>query len=341
MASKELLFDAKAREKLSRGVDKLANAVKVTLGPKGRNVVIEKSFGAPVITKDGVSVAKEIELEDKFENMGAQMVREVASKTNDIAGDGTTTATVLAQSIVREGMKYVAAGMNPMDLKRGIDKAVAAVVESLATKKLDLAWLGGFTFVQAKIRTGGTAIPIAQREEDARFTSKFVTADPAIKTLADLKGKTFAFGAPSSTSGSLMPRYFLQQAGLNPEKDFKTVAYSGAHDATVAFVAAGKANAGVLNASVWDKLVELKKVDPEKVRVFSTTPPYFDYNWTVRGDLDPALIKKLTDAFLKLDPNNPEHKEIMALQRASKFIPSKKENYDGIEQAARSAGLLK
>ena len=217
----------------------------------------------------------------------------------------------------------------------------AAVVESLETKKLDLAWLGGFTFVQAKIRTGGTAIPIVQREEDARFTSKYVTADPAIKTLADLKGKTFAFGAPSSTSGSLMPRFFLQQAGLNPEKDFKTVAYSGAHDATVAFVAAGKADAGVLNASVWDKLVELKKVDPEKVRVFATTPPYFDYNWTVRGDLDPALIKKLTDAFLKLDPNNPEHKEIMALQRASKFIPSKKENYDGIEQAARSAGLLK
>ena len=217
----------------------------------------------------------------------------------------------------------------------------AAVVESLATKKLDLAWLGGFTFVQAKIRTGGTAIPIVQREEDARFTSKYVTADPAIKTLADLKGKTFAFGAPSSTSGSLMPRFFLQQAGLNPEKDFKTVAYSGAHDATVAFVAAGKADAGVLNASVWDKLVELKKVDPEKVRVFATTPPYFDYNWTVRGDLDPTLIKKLTDAFLKLDPNNPEHKEIMALLRASKFIPSKKENYDGIEQAARSAGLLK
>ena len=217
----------------------------------------------------------------------------------------------------------------------------AAVVESLATKKLDLAWLGGFTFVQAKIRTGGTAIPIVQREEDARFTSKYVTADPAIKTLADLKGKTFAFGAPSSTSGSLMPRFFLQQAGLNPEKDFKAVAYSGAHDATVAFVAAGKADAGVLNASVWDKLVELKKVDPEKVRVFATTPPYFDYNWTVRGDLDPALIKKLTDAFLKLDPNNPEHKEIMALQRASKFIPSTKENYDGIEQAARSAGLLK
>ncbi len=217
----------------------------------------------------------------------------------------------------------------------------AAVVESLATKKLDLAWLGGFTFVQAKIRTNGTAIPIVQREEDAKFTSKFITADPAIKSLADLKGKTFAFGAPSSTSGSLMPRYFLQQAGLNPEKDFRNVAFSGAHDATVAFVAAGKAEAGVLNASVWDKLVEAKKVDTDKVRVFATTPTYFDYNWTVRGDLDPVLVKKITDAFLKLDPKNPEHAEIMALQRASKFIPTKKENYDGIEKAAQSAGLLK
>ncbi|PKO35194.1 MAG: putative selenate ABC transporter substrate-binding protein [Betaproteobacteria bacterium HGW-Betaproteobacteria-7] len=217
----------------------------------------------------------------------------------------------------------------------------AAVVESLATKKIDLAWLGGFTFVQAKIRTNGTAIPIAQREEDAKFTSKFITADPAIKSLSDLKGKTFAFGSPSSTSGSLMPRFFLQQAGINPEKDFKNVAFSGAHDATVAFVAAGKVEAGVLNASVWDKLVETRKVDTAKVRVFATTPPYFDYNWTVRGDLDPALIKKLTDAFLKLDPANPEHKEILALQRAAKFIPTQKENYDGIEKAAYSAGLLK
>ena len=217
----------------------------------------------------------------------------------------------------------------------------AAVVESLATKKLDLAWLGGFTYVQAKIRTNGTAIPIVQRAEDAVFTSKFITADPSIQTLADLKGKTFAFGAPSSTSGSLMPRYFLLQDGLNPEKDFKTVAYSGAHDATVAFVAAGKAQAGVLNTSVWDKLVETKKVDPSKVRVFATTPTYFDYNWTVRGDLDPAIIKKLTDAFLALDPAKPEHKALMDLQRASKFIPTKPENYAGTEAAAKSAGLLK
>ncbi len=131
MAAKEILFDAKAREKLKRGVDKLANAVKVTLGPKGRNVVIEKSFGSPIITKDGVTVAKEIELEDKFENMGAQMVKEVASKTSDIAGDGTTTATILAQAIFNEGGKLVAAGRNPMAIKRGIDKAVESVVAEL------------------------------------------------------------------------------------------------------------------------------------------------------------------------------------------------------------------
>src|SRR3712207_1679079 len=134
MAAKDVKFGATARERMLHGVDILANAVKVTLGPKGRNVVLDKSFGAPRITKDGVTVAKEIELADKFENMGAQMVREVASKTNDLAGDGTTTATVLAQAIVREGAKAVAAGMNPMDLKRGIDKAVAAIVTELEAK---------------------------------------------------------------------------------------------------------------------------------------------------------------------------------------------------------------
>src|SRR5260370_358810 len=131
MPAKDVRFHESARHKLRAGVNILADAVKVTLGPKGRNVVLERSFGAPTVTKDGVSVAKEIELKEKFENMGAQMVKEVASKTSDVAGDGTTTATVLAQAIVREGMKYVASGMNPMDLKRGIDKAVTAVVEEL------------------------------------------------------------------------------------------------------------------------------------------------------------------------------------------------------------------
>ncbi len=217
----------------------------------------------------------------------------------------------------------------------------AAVVEALATRKIDMAWLGGFTFVQASIRTKGTAVPLVQRAEDAKFTSKFITASEGIKGFADLKGKTFAFGAPSSTSGHLMPRYFLGQEGINPDRDFKNTAFSGAHDATVAFVQAGKVDAGVLNASVWDKLVEQKKVDTTKVRVFATTPPYFDYNWAVRGDLDPKLQARLRDAFLKLDAANPAHKDIMALQRASKFVPTTAENYKGIESAAHAAGLLK
>jgi phosphonate transport system substrate-binding protein len=218
----------------------------------------------------------------------------------------------------------------------------AAVVEGLATHKLDLAWLGGFTYVQARLRTNGGAVPIVQRAEDATFTSRFIVPmNSTAKTLADLKGKTFAFGAPSSTSGSLMPRYYLLQAGIDPERDFKSVAFSGAHDATVAFVAAGRAEAGVLNASVMDKLVENHNANAAKVRVLAVTPPYFDYNWTVRPGLDPALTKKLTDAFLALDPGKPEMKDIMDLQRASKFIPTKNSNYDGIEAAARSAGLIK
>lgn len=218
----------------------------------------------------------------------------------------------------------------------------AAVVEGLATNKIDLAWLGGFTFVQAKLRTNGAAVPIVQRAEDEKFTSKFIVPiDSKAKTLADLKGATFAFGSPSSTSGHLMPRYFLLHAGIDPEKDFKTVAFSGAHDATVAFVAAGRAGAGVLNASVMDKLIESANPNAAKVRVLATTAPYYDYNWTVRPGLDAATTKKLADAFLKLDAANSEHKEILALQRASKFIPTKASNYNDIEAAARSAGLLK
>ena len=218
----------------------------------------------------------------------------------------------------------------------------AAVVEGLANNKLDLAWLGGFTYVQARIRTNGGVVPIVQRAEDAKFTSRFIVpVGSTAKTLADLKGKTFAFGSPSSTSGSLMPRYYLLQAGIDPERDFKSVAFSGAHDATVAFVAAGRADAGVLNASVLDKLIETNNANAAKVRVLSITPPYFDYNWTVRPGMDAALTKKLSDAFLKLDPAQPEMKEIMDLQRASKFIPTQSSNYDGIEAAAKSAGLIK
>jgi phosphonate transport system substrate-binding protein len=217
----------------------------------------------------------------------------------------------------------------------------AAVVEALAAKKIDMAWLGGFTFVQARLRTGN-AIPIVQRAEDQAFTSKFIAnGESGINSLNDLKGRTFSFGSVSSTSGHLMPRFYLQQNGINPERDFKRVAFSGAHDATALQVEAGKVDAGVLNASVWDKLLQDKRVDPAKIKVIYTTPPYFDYNWTVRGDLDPLLVKKIADAFLKLDPKNPAQKEILDLQRASRFVPTNPDNYRGIESAAREAGLIK
>ncbi|MDV9031235.1 putative selenate ABC transporter substrate-binding protein [Pseudomonas sp. RAC1] len=216
-----------------------------------------------------------------------------------------------------------------------------AVVESLASNRLDLAWLGGFTFVQVHLKDP-TATPLVQREQDAQFTSKFITANPEVKSLADLKGKTFAFGSISSTSGSLMPRYFmLKQDNIKPESYFSRVAYSGAHDATVAWVQAGKVDAGVLNASVWQKLVDAGKVDTTKVRVFATTPTYYDYNWTVRGNMDPALKEKIKQAFLALDPAKPEQKAILDLQAASRFIETQPENYVGTEQAAREAGLLK
>ena len=216
----------------------------------------------------------------------------------------------------------------------------AASVETLINRKVDLAWFGGFTFVQASARSGGKVIPIVQREEDERFRSVFITSDPAIKTLADLKGKDVSFGAQSSTSGHLMPRSALLQAGVDPDKDFKRVAYSGAHDATIAAVAAGKVQAGALNISVWEKFVADKRVDTDKVRVFFTTSPYYDYNWSVSAEMSEALRAKLTQAFLALDRTTPEGKEILDLQRATRFVPTRPENYKGIEAAAKSAGLL-
>jgi len=216
----------------------------------------------------------------------------------------------------------------------------AATVEGLAAGKLDLVWYGGFTFVQARKRTGN-AIPLVQREEDVHFHSKvIVPADSAARTLADLKGANFAFGSVSSTSGHLMPRYFFLQNGIDPEKDFKKVSFSGAHDVTAKWVEAKKVDAGALNESVWQKLLDEKKIDPAKVRVLWTTPDYVDYTWAVRGDLDPAVVEKLRAAFLALDSSNPEHKKILDLQRTKKFVKSSVESYQAIEKAARSAKLL-
>ncbi|MBZ8138345.1 putative selenate ABC transporter substrate-binding protein [Rubrivivax gelatinosus] len=216
----------------------------------------------------------------------------------------------------------------------------AAAVETLVNRKIDLAWFGGFTFVQASIRSGGQVVPLVQREEDQKFRSVFVSADPAIRTLADIKGRDFSFGSQSSTSGHLMPRSFLMQAGIEPDRDFRRVAYSGAHDATVAAVAAGKVAAGALNISVWDKLVAENKVDTRRVHVVYTTPPYYDYNWTVHAQMPAALREKIKAAFLALSRDSAEGREVLELQRATRFVPTQPENYKGIEAAARAAGLI-
>lgn len=217
----------------------------------------------------------------------------------------------------------------------------AGSVEALVANKVDMVWYGGFTFVQANIRSNKGVMPLVQREEDQKFTSVFITrTDSGIHQLADLKGKTFTFGSPSSTSGHLMPRSNLLVNHIDPDKDLKQIAFSSAHDATIAAVAGGKVQAGALNALVWKKFVDEKKVDTSMVNVFYTTPPFFDYNWTVRKDMPIALQEKIRKAFLNLDPSKPQDKVILDLQRASKFVPTKAENYMAIEKAARSAGLL-
>lgn len=217
-----------------------------------------------------------------------------------------------------------------------------AAVEALVNKNVDMVWFGGFTHVQANVRSGGKIIPIAQREEDTKFQSVFITkTDSGIKTLADLKGKQVSFGSASSTSGHLMPRSFLLAANIDPDKDFKRVAYSGAHDATIASVVSGKVDAAALDITVWNKFVKENKVDTKDVNVFYTTPGYFNYNWSVHADMPVATREKLTKAILDISPNDAAGKEILELNRATKYVPTKAENYKGLEAAARSAGLLK
>jgi len=217
----------------------------------------------------------------------------------------------------------------------------AATVEGLAANRLDLVWFGGFTSVQASRRAKG-AQRIIMRKEDAQFKSKFITRKGSgIRSLKDLKGKTFAFGSVSSTSGHLMPRFYLLQAGIKPEKDFAKFAFSRAHDATAAWVEAGRVDAGALNFLVWDKLVQSKKVDISKVVVFWTTPPYVDYVWTIRGGIDQKLVKKISKAFLNLDYKNPVHRKLLKLHRTKGYIPAKDSEWKGIEKAAIAAGLMK
>ena len=216
-----------------------------------------------------------------------------------------------------------------------------AAVEALVNKKVDLVWFGGFTHVQAQLRSGGKIVPIAQREEDTKFQSVFIAkTDSGIKTLADLKGRQVSFGSQSSTSGHLMPRHFLLQAQLNPEKDFRRIAYSGAHDATIASVVSGKVDAAALDITVWRKFVGENKVDTKAVDVFHTTPTYFNYNWSMHVDTPAALRERVQKALLELNAATPEGKEILQLNRATRYIPTSPENYKGLESAGRSAGLI-
>lgn len=217
-----------------------------------------------------------------------------------------------------------------------------AAVEAMVNKNVDMVWFGGFTYVQAAYRSGGKVVPIAQRVEDTKFHSVFITkANSAIKSLADLKGKQVSFGSQSSTSGHLMPRSYLLQANIDPDRDFKRIAYSGAHDATIASVVSGKVDAAALDITVWNKFVSEGRVDTKEVMVFYTTPGYFNYNWAVHADMPAAMREKVTKALLDIDPATALGKEILSLNRATRYITTSADNYKGIEIAARSAGLLK
>ncbi|MEJ7804409.1 MAG: putative selenate ABC transporter substrate-binding protein [Telluria sp.] len=217
-----------------------------------------------------------------------------------------------------------------------------AVVSALGSGKIDFAWLGGFSFVQAKVMTGAT--PVVMRDIDRQFKSVFISnTGSGINKPDDLKGKTFAFGAKSSTSGHLFPRYYLDKNyAINPERDFGSAPmYSGAHDSTVKLVESGKIQAGALNAEVWNRLVDSKKVDQAKVKVIWTTPEFVDYTWSARKGMPPAMTKKFADAFLTLNANNPADKAVLDLQGAKKFVTANPNDFDLIEQVGRSTGLLK
>jgi phosphonate transport system substrate-binding protein len=222
----------------------------------------------------------------------------------------------------------------------------AAVVTAFRNGDIDLAWFGGLTGVQARLAVDG-AVAVVQRETDEAFHSVFVAApDSGIASLEDLAGKSFAFGSESSTSGNLMPRYYLkEEAGLNPEADFSSVTYSGSHDATWKLVEAGTVDAGALNASVWNQRLQDGEVDESKVAVFYTTPPYYDYHWVARPDLDDEFgagtTQKIVDAMLAIDPaNGGIEADIYKAFEESKFIATENANYDAIEAIGRELGLI-
>jgi len=262
----------------------------------------------------------------------AQQVFRVTTIPEEAATEQVRKFTPLANYLEKQlGMKVEFTPVNDYP----------AAVEALVNKKVDLVWFGGFTHVQANLRSGGKIVPLAQREEDTKFQSVFIAkTDSGIKTLADMKGKQVSFGSQSSTSGHLMPRSFLLAANLNPEKDFRRIAYSGAHDATIASVVSGKVDAAALDITVWRKFVGENKVDTKAVDVFHTTPTFFNYNWSMHADTPAELRERVKKALLEIDPATPEGKEILQLNRATRYIPTAPENYKGLESAGRSAGLI-
>ena len=263
----------------------------------------------------------------------AQDVLRVSTIPEEAASEQIRKFTPLVKYLERRlGMKVVFRAVSDYP----------AAVEALVNKQIELAWLGGLTFVQADIRSGGKVIPILQREEDTRFQSVFISkTGSGITQLSHLKGKTLTFGSPSSTSGHLMPRSYLLEAGIDPEKDLAKLAYSGAHDASIAAVVSGRVDAAAVDMTVWRKFVESKRVDITQVNVFYETPSFYNYNWTIHVDMPAELRAKIERAFLELSIDTPEGKEILGLARATRYIPTKAENYKGMEQAARNAGLIK
>ena len=263
----------------------------------------------------------------------AQDVLRVSTIPEEAASEQIRKFTPLVKYLERRlGMKVVFRAVSDYP----------AAVEALVNKQIELAWLGGLTFVQADIRSGGKVIPILQREEDTRFQSVFISkTGSGITQLSHLKGKTLTFGSPSSTSGHLMPRSYLLEAGIDPEKDLAKLAYSGAHDASIAAVVSGRVDAAAVDMTVWRKFVESKRVDITQVNVFYETPSFYNYNWTIHVDMPAELRAKIERAFLELSTDTPEGKEILGLARATRFIPTKAENYKGMEKAARNAGLIK
>jgi len=215
----------------------------------------------------------------------------------------------------------------------------AAVVEAIANDQVDIAYLGGFTYVQASKRAG--VVPLVQRDRDQNFHSLFITQqDSGINSLADLKGHTFAFGDVNSTSGHLMPEYFMRESKVEPEVIARAI-YTGGHDATALAVANRKVDAGALDETVYEKMVKEGRLNSSQVKVFYTTPPYYDYVWAARKGLDPRVADSFTAAFLKLDANDPAHKAILDLLNATKYVKAEDGSYDKLRQAARDSGLLK